>query len=143
MDVLTEALRKRTAMSDEKPRLLVIDDEPMMGTTLDLLLSDEYEVHYCPSVREALDRLGTDRDFHAILCDLMMPGQSGMDFDAALEAIAPSLRDRLVFMSGGVYTANARAFVNESNRRLVSKPFDLDVLLGTLRSIGAESADSI
>lgn len=122
-------------MTDEKPRLLVIDDEPMMGTTLDLLLSDEYEVVYRGSVSEALELLRGDRAFHAILCDLMMPKQTGMDFDAALRELDETLRARLIFMSGGVYTSEARAFLRDEPRRVVLKPFDLDLLLEILRSL--------
>lgn len=122
-------------MTPRKPKLLVIDDEPMMGTTLDLLLSDEYEVVYRGSVREALQLLEKDRSFHAILCDLMMPGQTGMDFDAALKSLDARLRERLIFMSGGVYTSEARAFLREEERRVVEKPFDLDLLIETLRTL--------
>lgn len=122
-------------MTDDKPKLLVVDDEPMMGTTLDLLLSDEYDVIYRGSVREALELLELDRAFHAILCDLMMPEQTGMDFDAALKVLDQSLRERLIFMSGGVYTSDARAFLREEQRCIVEKPFDLDLLLNTLRSL--------
>ena len=40
------------------------------------------------NARETLDQTGVGKPFDLILCDLMMPGLTGMDFHERLEPIA-------------------------------------------------------
>ena len=65
--------------------------------------------------------LGTRYD--VILCDLMMPEISGMDVYEALRLIDPTLRGRVVLMTGGAFTARARQFVSEIDALVIEKPF--------------------
>ncbi len=76
-----------------RKRLLVVDDEPLIGKSLGFMLDDWYEVEWTTSGRDALARVdalakvpGGPR-YDAILCDLMMPEMSGME--GARRARAP------------------------------------------------------
>ena len=86
-----------------RSRLLIIDDDAAVGAALKLVLSDEHEVRVDTSARRALERLSGGERYDVILCDLMMPELSGMDFhselanvDAAASA-ASHLSDRRGF----------------------------------------------
>ena len=46
-----------------------------------------------------------------ILCDVAMPGISGIDLYEAIEKRFPALKQRLVFVTGGAFTARARDFL--------------------------------
>lgn len=110
------------------PRILIIDDEPMIGTTLKVLLSDDHDVVLAESggaAREMLER----ETFDLVLCDLMMPGVSGMDLHEWLHAQAPDAAKRMVFMTGGVFTDGARDFLEQVPNRRIEKPFDTRDLL--------------
>jgi DNA-binding NtrC family response regulator len=118
-----------------KPCLFVIDDEPMMGATLELTLSDEYDVQVFQSAALALEALEANGPAQVILCDLMMPGISGMAFHERLGVVRPDLLSKVLYMSGGAYTSDAREFLATSGARSISKPFDFDLLSATLREL--------
>ncbi|WP_343073366.1 hybrid sensor histidine kinase/response regulator [Pyxidicoccus fallax] len=110
-------------------RLLLIDDEPAVGSSVSRLVRDVYEVRAVQDAREALRLLTSGERFDAILVDLMMPGMSGMDFVTELERQAPELALRTGLMTGGAFTAQAREFVGRhSSRGLLEKPFERDSL---------------
>lgn len=98
--------------------VLVIDDEPLVGKSLVRALSG-HDVVYCEHGEAALSML-EERQFDLVLCDLMMPDMTGEDvFARAPEA----QRERFVFMTGGAFTAQARAFLEGSDNPLLPKPF--------------------
>lgn len=116
-------------LSTSGGRVLVIDDEPMMGTTLRMALADQHEVVILRSGTEAHRLLTNDHDFDAIVCDLMMPDVSGMELHAWLAERAPSLAQRMIFMTGGAYTNDARQFLDRVGNPHMQKPFDVKDLL--------------
>ncbi|MCY1015103.1 hybrid sensor histidine kinase/response regulator [Pyxidicoccus sp. MSG2] len=109
-------------------RLLLIDDEPSVGSSVSRLVRDVYEVRAVQGAREALQLLSEGERFDAILCDLMMPGMSGMDFVVELERMAPDLVLRTGLMTGGAFTPQAREFVGRHSRGLLEKPFEREGL---------------
>lgn len=117
-----------TQKSRALPRILIVDDEPMIGTTLRVLLSDDHDVVLAESGRDARERLEQDT-FDLVLCDLMMPGVSGMDLHRWLADRSPPLARRMVFMTGGVFTDEAREFLDGVPNPRIEKPFDTKQLL--------------
>ncbi|MBJ6765686.1 response regulator [Myxococcaceae bacterium JPH2] len=116
------------SLPGDRRRLLLIDDEPSVGSSVSRLLRDLYDVHVFQDAREALQRLSHGERFDAILCDLMMPGMSGMDFLVELERLAPELAPHTGLMTGGAFTAQAREFVGHRARELLEKPFERERL---------------
>jgi CheY-like chemotaxis protein len=115
-------------------RLLVVDDEPQIGNTLRLLLQPECDVSPTTSARAALARIQAGERFDVIFCDLMMPEMSGMDFHASLLEKNADQADRVVFMTGGVYTASSREFLERMSDRCIEKPFDMAQLRALIAS---------
>jgi signal transduction histidine kinase len=105
-------------------RVLVVDDEPMIATAIGRTLCFEHEVVVSPDAADALERILSGERFDVVLCDLMMPQMTGMDLHAALSANAPDQAERMVFLSGGAFTAAARAFLDEVPNQRLEKPFD-------------------
>jgi CheY-like chemotaxis protein len=58
----------------------------------------------------------------------MMGDMTGMDFHQRLAARSPELAQRIVFMTGGVFTDAARDFLAGIPNACVEKPFDLKAL---------------
>lgn len=116
-------------------RVLVVDDEAMIGLAVRRLLGREHEVVMTVQASEALARISAGEDFDVILCDLMMPDISGVDL---WEAVDPEVRKRILFLTGGAFTERASAFLERELPPLIGKPFDARVLKSeVLRRIAA------
>ncbi len=104
-------------------RVLVIDDEAAVGRSIALLLAPDYDVTPLTRARDALARLAAGERFDAIVCDVMMPEMSGIDFFEQLSRAAPEQVRRLVFLTGGAFTQQARDFLVSAARPQLGKPF--------------------
>ncbi len=102
--------------------ILVIDDEPMVGRAIIRMLSPPHRVVAVGSAAEGLAALAQGH-FDTILCDLMMPGMTGMALHEKLLAEAPSQAARMVFLSGGAFTEEAAAFLDRVPNTRLEKPF--------------------
>jgi CheY-like chemotaxis protein len=109
--------------ASRRGRILVVDDEPMIAVAIRRTLQREHEVVTLTSAREAHARLTGGERFDVIVCDVMMPEMSGMDLHEELVRHSPELAARMVFMTGGAFTPNARAFLNQVANRRLEKPF--------------------
>ena len=105
-------------------RILVVDDEVMMGNAVRRVLSSEHDVLAVTSGGDALGRVAKGERFDVILCDLMMPDVSGMDLHAEIVRLAPEQSERMVFMTGGAFTSRAREFLDAVRNPRVEKPID-------------------
>ncbi len=121
-------------------RILVVDDEPRMGRALQRLLATDHDVTTALSAQEALDLVSGGARFDVVLCDLMMPGMSGMDLHGRMESAAPEVAARMVFMTGGAYTTGAQQFLERVPNRRLEKPFRpeaLEALIAEILGAGA------
>jgi len=109
----------------ERARILVIDDEPMLLRALSQMLRNAgHDVTSMSDSTNALELLLSNSPFDLVFCDVMMRGMTGMDLMEALQQRAPERVRRIVFMSGGAYTSEARAFLEKYSEQSVDKPFD-------------------
>lgn len=108
-------------------RILVIDDEEAILSSLKLALR-RYDVHAEADPRVALARIEAGERFDLVLCDLVMPGMSGMDVYKALQRVRRDLLPRMIFMTGGAFTAELRAFLGSIRNTVLHKPFDTKTL---------------
>jgi two-component system, cell cycle sensor histidine kinase and response regulator CckA len=123
-----------------RARILIIDDEPLLGQTLRFAFQDRHDVEVAASGREALERLSADTDFDLVLCDLMMPDVSGEHVYRAVSERTPGLLPRFVFMTGGAFTERAQEFLAHFDGRQLEKPFNIDEVESLLTDISAGSA---
>lgn len=72
------------------PRILVVDDERQIHASLRLRLGHDYDLAFCFSAREALDRVGRER-FDLCLADVHMPEMDGLAFIEAAQKRDPDL----------------------------------------------------
>lgn len=112
--------------------ILVIDDDPVITRMLSRVLTG-HKVVVSNNGHDALERLKA-QSFRLILCDLAMPGMSGIDFFESVRAISPDLARRVVFMSGGAFTAESHEFLNEHQDCFLEKPFDINTLRELIRA---------
>ena len=117
-----------------RARILVVDDEPMIGTSVRRSLGNDHHVVAVTSAVEALEILESGQRFDLILCDLMMPVMTGMDFHSRLAALDPAQLERTVYVTGGAFTPRAREFLDQIENQKIDKPFDLQQLRALVRA---------
>jgi FixJ family two-component response regulator len=49
---------------------------------------------------------------------------TGMDLHRELSRVAPEQANRMIFLTGGAFTAMARNFLSETCKEHIDKPFD-------------------
>jgi PAS domain S-box-containing protein len=126
--------------SGRRARVLVVDDELPIANTLRELLSPEHDVVAATSAREALALLDQNGEFDVLFCDLMMPGMSGMDLYERIRDERPGLERRIVFMTGGAFTARTAEFLSSVDNRRVEKPFSLGLVERIVREMARAPA---
>jgi CheY-like chemotaxis protein/anti-sigma regulatory factor (Ser/Thr protein kinase) len=131
-DVIAPESTPRTAT---RGRVLIVDDEPTMCRSLQTLLREDYDVSSAPGGAEALAVLKSGEHFDLILCDLMMPGVSGMELFSQLERERPGLETRMIFMTGGAFTNEAQAFLGRCPNLRLQKPFTVDQLEAAIQQV--------
>ncbi len=108
--------------------LLIVDDEPLVCSSLRRSLASLGRVSTATSVQDALAQLADLERVDVILCDLMMPGLGGIDLYEALGERHPELLDRVLFMTGGAFTVRVQRFIHEGHHAVMHKPPDLTKL---------------
>jgi len=111
-------------MSDvPRPRILLIDDEPLIGTLIARILGSGYDVTTVCHGQPGLDLLGVEGGFDLVLCDLMMPGLTGMDVYARLAERGSPHVAKMVFLTGGAFLGEAGQFLARVPNPCLEKPF--------------------
>ncbi len=109
-------------------KVLLLDDDKMIARAIQRALSPDHHVEAIARGADALDRIRRGERYDVILCDLMMPEMTGMDFYDELHAIAPDQAAAIVFLTGGAFTEGAQAFLERVENTRVEKPFEAAAL---------------
>jgi CheY-like chemotaxis protein len=105
-----------------RARILVVDDEIILGNALRRSLR-EYDVVALANAKDALARISAGERFDFILCDIMMPELTGVDFYERVLRLEPDQADRIVFMTGGAITPRTEQFLSTTVNPVIEKPF--------------------
>jgi CheY-like chemotaxis protein len=125
----------RSRQARRRGYVLVVDDEPLIGASARRLLAPEHDVVVVHSGEAALCALVSPRPFDVVLCDLMMPGMTGIELHQALAQSRPELAARMVFITGGAFTEAAEDFLERVAERRMDKPFDPHALQAVVRAL--------
>ena len=120
--------------------VLVVDDEPVVRDAVRLVLGYEgYGVESAPDAEAGLAHpaLAACR---LLLCDLMLPGQSGLELLRQVRALRPELP--IVMITGYATDANAERALAEGATAFLAKPFDDSELLTLVRQVLARTPDA-
>ena len=124
-------------------RVLVVDDEPVLRRVVKRALGRDCTVVDAESGEHAKRLLTRDQNFAVVFCDLMMPGMSGMELYEWLDRVHPEVAQKVVFMTGGVFTPRARGLLERATNSVLPKPFDADqVRRAAVDVISGSSSDS-
>jgi PAS domain S-box-containing protein len=109
------------------PKVLIVDDEPRMCDSLEVLLSDQgYETKTGHSGKEAVECLSSD-SFDLVLLDIVMPDMTGHQI---MDYINSQNQETLVIlMTGHASVDSAVESLRKGAYDYLTKPFDFDQLL--------------
>ncbi|MCA9665105.1 MAG: response regulator [Myxococcales bacterium] len=136
-DRLRSASRHVTDFSHElstpslRQRVLVVDDDKLLVAGLVRLLRDVYDVEAVDSGGEALQRIA-DEHFDAVVCDVMMPGISGVDVYE--RACVDGWQHKMVMITGGATTARASKLLEREEVIWLAKPVSRKQLMTAIEA---------
>jgi signal transduction histidine kinase/PAS domain-containing protein/ActR/RegA family two-component response regulator len=116
--------------------VLVIDDEESILEALPRVLQ-QYHVQGVTNTAAALEELAL-HEYDLIICDVHMPGGSGLKFHRQLSAQFPHLARRIIFMTGDTVSTHTRDYMTHAGVMMLSKPFDIETLFGAVRKVLAD-----
>jgi signal transduction histidine kinase/CheY-like chemotaxis protein len=106
-------------------RVLIIDDEEaILEMMRDMLSEQGYQVDMARDGESGLKRLN-QVSYDLTLCDWKMPGINGQQVYERLRASHPEVSDRIIFITGDVVNQKTQAFLKESKKACLSKPFSI------------------
>jgi CheY-like chemotaxis protein len=112
-----------TPLDGQERAILVVDDEAGIATALAYLLRrDGHQVDTAANGRLAFAKL-QEHSYDLVLCDLRMPELDGPGLYRALEARAPHLLSRFIFLTGDTLSPEAETFLRQTGVPRLTKPF--------------------
>jgi DNA-binding NtrC family response regulator len=118
-------------MTQEKPSILVVEDEPKMRRLLELQLGEEgFRAHTTPDAETALQTLNKE-EFDLIVTDFKLPGMNGLEFLQAVKRVNADLPVVVMTAYGTVESAVEAMKAGASD--YVLKPFSLAELVLVIR----------
>jgi len=121
-----------------RQRILVIDDEPVIGLSCKRILGPEgHQVEFCEDPHAGL-RTALSGDFDVILLDLMMPGIHGLEI--LKQVRAAGVASEVVVITGHSTVESAVEAMKQGAADYVSKPFSPSQLQVVLKRVWERSA---
>ncbi|PSC05943.1 hybrid sensor histidine kinase/response regulator [Alsobacter soli] len=110
-----------------RARILVVEDDPLVRTTVVLSLADSFHVEEASTAGEALAKLKRLPNLDAVIIDVGLPDMKGDELAAEIRALRPGMP--LVLTSGYV---DRLAHSEQEGVNVLEKPFDGEALRGAL-----------
>jgi DNA-binding NtrC family response regulator len=118
---------------DQKYKILLVDDDETIRTTMKAILEDEgYSVDSAPNGKEAI-RKTQEQTYNLALLDIRLPDMEGVELLGLMKDSIPRMRK--IMVTGFPSLQNAVEAVNKSADAYLIKPVDVDKLLATVKEL--------
>ena len=74
-----------------------------------------------------------ETNYDLIVCDVRMPGMSGLEIFQQTQKQNPELANSLIFITGDTVSPNTRRLLDETGAPYLAKPFKPDALIDKIR----------
>lgn len=116
---------------DKHPKILVVDDDETIRTTMKAILQDEgYAVDLAGTGKEAIQKT-TEKNYNVALLDIRLPDMEGVELLKLLKDGVP--RTRKIMVTGYPSMQNAISALNKNADAYLLKPVDVEKLLATVK----------
>ncbi len=116
-------LGRHRSMPAPPARILVVDDDRIVRNALRRILDKSHEVVLASGGERARELLAAGW-YDLVLCDLIMPGVTGMRLHAEVRGRSLEQAARFVFLTGGTNSVEAREFLHNVPNLRAYKPLD-------------------
>jgi DNA-binding response OmpR family regulator len=114
----------------ERRRILVVEDDESVRQLLTRQLGTEYEVQQAADAQQALQVLGSMKPLpDLIICDVMMPGMTGVQFAKQLKGTNEYKTVPIIFLTARTGALDVIEGINAGARHYITKPFNMKDLL--------------
>lgn len=111
-------------------RILVVEDDESVRKLLAHQLGTEYEVQQAADAQQALQVLGAMKPLpDLIICDVMMPGMTGVQFAKQLKGTNEYKSVPIIFLTARTGALDVIEGINAGARHYITKPFNMKDLL--------------
>ncbi len=121
-----------------RARVLVVEDEVLLGKALADQLSERHDVSVVTGGEEALAVLSSQK-FDVVLCDLKMPTMGGEELYRRVVAMEPDIGSRFVFMTGVSFGPELERFLGDVGAPLLEKPFPIRRALAVIDEVAGRA----
>ncbi|GLS84250.1 response regulator [Paraferrimonas haliotis] len=115
--------------------LLAEDDDDLRQTLVEALEMEGFDVYACVDAEEAIEAAENDR-FDLALLDMIMPGATGIEAISNIVRSQPNIG--IVISTAFGTVATAVDAMKKGAHEFISKPFDLESLVMTLKRVHAQ-----
>ena len=115
----------------EPARILIVDDEESIRETLAVILEDEgYRVDTAQNAKEAIAKTSAEV-YNLALIDIRLPDMEGTELLTRIGDATPRMRK--IIITGYPSIPNAIDAVNKRADAYITKPFEMDKVLETIK----------
>ena len=118
-------------------RVMIVDDEPRVAQALQRMLAGEYDLTVASCGATAIEHVAGGAWYDAIITDVMMPNMTGIELFDRLEAMAPDQATRVIFLTGGVFTAQTQTRLETAGNPQLQKPVSSQELRACVANVVA------
>ncbi len=116
-------------------QILVVDDEKSIREALyDILTGEGFKVDTARDGREALDLLARSK-VNLVITDIKMPGYGGTDLYESIMLKHSYLKDRIILLTGDVFSHDVKEFLTKTNCPYILKPFEPKKLIELMKQV--------
>lgn len=120
--------------SPRRGRVLVVDEEPVLGSALSIALYAEHDVIASTSGRDAIALVKRHGLFDVVFCEAELPDMTALEVYRAAVRVNSALAPRFVFAVGRSLPAGLDAELSALPNERISRPFDVGTLIDVVRS---------
>ncbi len=119
-------------MANNKPKILVVDDQKGIRLTLSAIMAHQgYDVTEVENGYQAIEAV-TNNSFDVVFLDIKMPGINGVQSFREIKKISP--QSAVVMMTGFSVEDLVREALDEGARTVLYKPFQVERVLSLVES---------
>lgn len=131
-DLMDSYSTMRVNTNPVEANVLIVDDEDMIRELLDSTLTREgYACYQAPNADDAY-RIIRERTINLVICDIMMPGRSGVELLHDVKKISP---DTAVLMVTAISDTETAMFcIHRGADDYIIKPFNIERVMLTVKN---------
>ena len=112
----------RPSNNQDRPRVLVADDDREIRRAIELILRFEFDVTAVENGDLAIDQILADKEFEAVSLDLYMPGRTGIETLKEIKELDPSIE--VLIMTANSDLESARRHLNTALTIISTSPLE-------------------